>query len=154
MRWYDAVTGRWLSKDPKGIAGGLNLYAFCREDPVNFCDPSGLMRSGPSPLNDDQSKPSSPEEDDDVDLKSIGEGVVNGAAEGYPYGESVGILGIIPVGAAVKNQIDALNKVTEALCNSAVETNDRGHVLADEEKSVRRNGQAVDDATNVKGKDK
>jgi hypothetical protein len=39
---YDPATGRWLSKDPIGISGGLNLYAFCGNDPVNYVDPSGL----------------------------------------------------------------------------------------------------------------
>ena len=42
LRWYDPATGRWLSKDPIGISGGLNLYAFCGDDPVNFRDPFGL----------------------------------------------------------------------------------------------------------------
>jgi len=41
-RWYDSVTGRWISKDPILLAGGLNLYAFCGNDPVNFSDPWGL----------------------------------------------------------------------------------------------------------------
>jgi RHS repeat-associated protein len=41
-RWFDAATGRWLSKDPILLAGGLNLYAFCGNDPVNFVDPWGL----------------------------------------------------------------------------------------------------------------
>ncbi len=41
-RWYDPETGRWLSNDPIGISGGLNLYAFCSNDPVNFVDPMGL----------------------------------------------------------------------------------------------------------------
>ena len=40
-RWYDPETGRWLSNDPIGISGGLNLYAFCNNDPVNFVDPMG-----------------------------------------------------------------------------------------------------------------
>ena len=40
-RWYDSVTGRWLSKDPIGLSGGLNLYAFCGDDPVNSLDPFG-----------------------------------------------------------------------------------------------------------------
>ena len=42
-RWYDPVVGRWLSKDPIGISGGLNLYAFCGNNPVNFTDPLGLV---------------------------------------------------------------------------------------------------------------
>ena len=42
MRWYDAVTGRWLSKDPIGLSGGLNLYAFCGNNVLIVTDPYGL----------------------------------------------------------------------------------------------------------------
>jgi hypothetical protein len=42
IRWYDPITGRWLSNDPIGISGGLNQYVFCRNNPVNFVDPLGL----------------------------------------------------------------------------------------------------------------
>lgn len=42
-RWYDPVSGRFISKDPVGISGGLNLYVFCSDDPVNFVDPLGLF---------------------------------------------------------------------------------------------------------------
>ena len=35
------MTGRWISKDPIGLSGGLNLYAFCGNDPVNGFDPFG-----------------------------------------------------------------------------------------------------------------
>jgi len=41
-RWYDPITGRWLSNDPIGIAGSLNQYEFCYNDPVKVIDPSGL----------------------------------------------------------------------------------------------------------------
>ena len=41
-RWYDPGSGRWLSKDPIGISGGLNQYVFVENDPVNSIDPSGL----------------------------------------------------------------------------------------------------------------
>ncbi len=44
LRWYDPATGRWISRDPIGISGGLNLYAFCDNDPVNFRDPWGLCK--------------------------------------------------------------------------------------------------------------
>lgn len=40
-RWYDAQTGRWLSKDPIGLNGGMNLYEFCGGDALNMCDPCG-----------------------------------------------------------------------------------------------------------------
>ncbi|MFW5871344.1 MAG: RHS repeat-associated core domain-containing protein [Verrucomicrobiota bacterium] len=41
-RWYDPVTGRWLSKDPIGISGGLNQYQAFLSNPVNYRDPFGL----------------------------------------------------------------------------------------------------------------
>jgi RHS repeat-associated protein len=41
-RFYDPITGRWLSNDPIGISGGLNQYAFCESNPLNFRDPRGL----------------------------------------------------------------------------------------------------------------
>ena len=46
MRWYDAETGRWLSKDPIGLSGGLNLYAFCGGDPINQLDCMGESTFG------------------------------------------------------------------------------------------------------------
>ena len=54
IRWYDPITGRWLSNDPIGISGGLNQYVFCGDNPVNFRDPFGLCtdkRSGQDYLN-------------------------------------------------------------------------------------------------------
>jgi RHS repeat-associated protein len=40
-RYYDPDLGRFLSEDPIGISGGLNLYAYAGNDPVNHDDPSG-----------------------------------------------------------------------------------------------------------------
>ena len=44
MRWYDAETGRWLSKDSIGLSGGLNLYAFCGNDAVDYVDSIGCCK--------------------------------------------------------------------------------------------------------------
>jgi RHS repeat-associated protein len=44
-RWYDSVTGRFLSEDPSGFAAGPNLFAYCGNNPVNETDPSGLCGS-------------------------------------------------------------------------------------------------------------
>lgn len=41
-RWYDPATGRFLTQDPIGLAGGLNLYAYAGNNPVMFSDPFGL----------------------------------------------------------------------------------------------------------------
>lgn len=43
--WYDPSVGRWLNRDPAGESGGLNLYAYCLNDPVNRFDPLGLSPS-------------------------------------------------------------------------------------------------------------
>ena len=42
-RYYDPLTGRWLTKDPIGHEGGVNLYGYCGNDSVNGVDPSGLQ---------------------------------------------------------------------------------------------------------------
>lgn len=41
-RWYEPYSGRFLSEDPLGIAGGINTYAFGKADPINAADPFGL----------------------------------------------------------------------------------------------------------------
>jgi len=41
-RYYSPRLGRWLSRDPLGEAGGLNLYAYCGNDPVNRHDYLGM----------------------------------------------------------------------------------------------------------------
>jgi RHS repeat-associated protein len=41
-RYYDPSIGRFISEDPIGLAGGLNLYAYVGNDPTNEFDPDGL----------------------------------------------------------------------------------------------------------------
>ena len=45
-RYYDPGSGRWISKDPLGISGGLNQYVAFADNPVIFADPLGLTVSG------------------------------------------------------------------------------------------------------------
>ena len=41
-RLYSASLNRFLSSDPLGLAGGLNLYAYAEGDPLSYIDPLGL----------------------------------------------------------------------------------------------------------------
>ncbi|MCP3928385.1 MAG: RHS repeat-associated core domain-containing protein, partial [Bacteroidetes bacterium] len=41
--FYDPETGRYISADPIGLQGGINLYSYVQNDPINLVDPKGLM---------------------------------------------------------------------------------------------------------------
>jgi len=41
-RWYDPASGRFLQRDPIGINGGSNVYAYAASNPIRAVDPSGL----------------------------------------------------------------------------------------------------------------
>jgi RHS repeat-associated protein len=47
-RYYDPMTGRFLSEDPLEFGGGRNFYAYSRNDPIALVDPSGMI---PEPAN-------------------------------------------------------------------------------------------------------
>ncbi|MBI5101369.1 MAG: hypothetical protein HZB33_05995 [Nitrospirae bacterium] len=41
-RFYNAAAGKWMTRDPLGERGGVNLYKAVGNNPVNFVDPFGL----------------------------------------------------------------------------------------------------------------
>jgi RHS repeat-associated protein len=42
-RFYGPAIGRFLQTDPIGYADGLNWYAYCGNNPINFVDPYGEL---------------------------------------------------------------------------------------------------------------
>ncbi len=40
-RFYSSTDGRFINRDPIGLAGGTNAYTFAHNDPTAFVDPSG-----------------------------------------------------------------------------------------------------------------
>ena len=42
-RYYNPQLGRFISQDPMGYAAGMNLYAYCGDNPTDATDPSGMV---------------------------------------------------------------------------------------------------------------
>jgi len=45
-RFYNPVFGRWINRDPIGEDGGINLYTFTKNSPINRFDKLGLKDFG------------------------------------------------------------------------------------------------------------
>ena len=43
-RYYDSRIGRFISRDPIGTKGGINLYGYVGNNSTNYIDPKGLRK--------------------------------------------------------------------------------------------------------------
>ncbi|PTY00481.1 hypothetical protein DB346_15790 [Verrucomicrobia bacterium LW23] len=48
-RFLDNSISRWISSDPIGLSGGLNLYSYVANNPLSLYDPLGLQAHGATP---------------------------------------------------------------------------------------------------------
>lgn len=40
-RYYSLALGRWINRDPAEEDGGINLFGFVANNPLNYFDPMG-----------------------------------------------------------------------------------------------------------------
>ena len=55
-RYYDPTIGRFTQRDPIGLQGGLNQYAYTNNNPVNLTDPSGNLPKSPITFWDESNR--------------------------------------------------------------------------------------------------
>lgn len=49
-RYYNPTTGRYISSDPIGLAGGLNTFGYAYQNPTGHVDPDGKLAFVPAIL--------------------------------------------------------------------------------------------------------
>jgi RHS repeat-associated protein len=77
-RWYDPISRQFMSEDPIGVQGGINLYSFAENDPINHADPSGLDDNYDGDFYDDSYLNSFDYSDLGLNLNSLGLGGPDG----------------------------------------------------------------------------
>jgi RHS repeat-associated protein len=99
FRAYEADSGRWVSRDPIGELGGLNLSSYVFNSPLNYKDRLGLHPFNPvtSIATDAGAGFGAKTFAESVGLKgdaaAVTEGAIAGAIGGFEFGAELGAIG-------------------------------------------------------------
>ncbi len=90
-RFYNPNLGRWINRDPIAEAGGINLYGFVLNDPVNFIDPTGLEFYGAANAGFAGFNYSASTQNPSQATVTTGDGVLGGGSlsVGYDFGRGI-----------------------------------------------------------------
>ena len=101
-RYYDPSAGRFVNRDPIGYSGGIDVYAYCENDPVDNTDPLGLESYDFSDFNWQQYG---------KDSSDFGQGLLRGLGnQGAQYGMD-NIESVIMVPFDVEQEYPVLKKL-------------------------------------------
>ncbi len=99
-RYYNPETGRYISRDPINLNGGINLYGYTDASPLNYIDPTGLVCDE---LNNDRTQRNSILMEGVEGVLFYGGGVAAGfgmAASVATVGPIVGVAGVFVMGGS------------------------------------------------------
>lgn len=66
-RYYSPALHRFISEDPIGVLGGVNLYGYVGNNPISYTDPYGFDKGNPGNGND----PNDPDSADPLELRKF-----------------------------------------------------------------------------------
>jgi uncharacterized protein RhaS with RHS repeats len=108
--WIVSEVGRWLSKDPIGISGGLNQYVFCGNNPVNFIDPYGLCEKDLKGMDLSELSEALNKAQSDAERQQILNEIVNEVG-GF---KAQAMIAASMLGGNLSRTVDALSKMADA----------------------------------------
>jgi len=114
-RAYDPNTAKWLSRDPIGENGGLNLYGYVFNDPIDWIDVFGLDTGiNNAPINPIDPRTGQPADPNYVDPESQAIGNAFNNVVGNPVVQAVVTTMIAPEGPGEAVDAAAIVKAGKA----------------------------------------
>ncbi len=111
-RDYDPVSARWTTKDPIRFDGGMNLYGYVNNDPINFVDETGL---NPQLL-------------------------LGGFCAGYSAGGTInGMMSIVDQKNQIERLLDSNNKLKDKISEAKSDKDCPRNIISDAQELANRN---------------